>query len=169
MKRLKWVLLLLLLGIAVVVFLNYERLDILSGYSAKSMASSVFLAERDFEFTDSTDNNFSPVSIAGDAVNMEEKTASASVFGLKKRTAVYREGLGSVLIPLDYEYTPITIKPKRDKSQINLPYPYGNLQPKDTVLPNVDYESLQGVIDRYTADSLQTRAIVVLHKDQIIG
>ena len=103
MKRLKWFLLLLVAAIVVVVFLNYERLDIVSGYSAKSMSSSVFMAGRDYEFTDSTDNNFSPINIASDEVNVEEKSASASVYGLNTRRAFYREGLGSVLVPHNYE------------------------------------------------------------------
>ncbi len=169
MKRLKWILLVVLAAIIVVVFLNYERLDIVSGYSAKSMASSVFTAERDFEFTDSTDNNFSPINIANDEVNVENKSASASVFGLNTRTAVYRDGLGSVLIPDGYDYKPSNIKPKRNLEKISLPYPYGHLAQKDTVFSNVDYEKLQGVIDAYFADSLQTRALLVIYKDQIIA
>jgi hypothetical protein len=94
MKKVKWVLLILLAIIIVVGFLNYPKLDIMSGYSAKNMSSSVFLAERDFEYTDKTDNSFSPINIADDAINMEEKWASASVFGFKERKAIYREGLG---------------------------------------------------------------------------
>ncbi|TJY38086.1 serine hydrolase domain-containing protein [Pontimicrobium aquaticum] len=169
MKYLKWFLLLLLAAVIVVVFLNYERLDIVSGYSAKSMASSVFTAKRGFQFTDSTDNNFSPINIAKDEIDLQEKSATASVFGLNKRKAIYREGLGSVLIPDGYKYTPDNIKPKRNFTKIELPYPYGNLEQKDTVFANVDYKKLQSVIDTYSQDSLQTRALLVIYKDQIIA
>jgi len=169
MKRLKWFLLLLVAAIVVVVFLNYERLDIVSGYSAKSMSSSVFMAGRDYEFTDSTDNNFSPINIASDEVNVEEKSASASVYGLNTRRAFYREGLGSVLVPHNYDYKPTNAKPKRNTTKVNLQFPYGHLPQKDTIFSNVNYKELQNVVDKYTEDSLQTRALLVIYKDQIIA
>ena len=169
MKYLKWVLLVVILGVVVMVWLNFERLDILSGYSAKSMASSVFTAERDFKFTDSTDNNFSPVDLAKDEVDFEAKSASSSVFGLNTRTAIYRDGLGAVLVPDDYDYKPNDIKPKRDFTKVALPYPFGHLEPTDTIFSNVDYEKLKTIIEKYSADGLQTRGILVLYKDHLIG
>lgn len=169
MKRLKWILLFLIIVIATVIFLNFEKLDIVSGYSAKSMSSSVFVAERPMQFTDENDNSFSPINIADDEVDMEAKSASASVFGLNTRTAVYREGLGSVLVPHDYEGDVNGLQPKRNFDKVNLPYPYGHLAAKDTVFANVDYDALSKVIKRYSEDSLKTRAVLVLYKDHIIA
>lgn len=169
MKYLKWFLLVIVLGIIIVVWMNFERLDILSGYSAKSMASSVYTAKRDFEFTDSTDNNFSPVHLAKDVLDMEEKSASASVFGLNTRKAIYREGLGVVLIPHDHDYQPTGMEPNRNYTNIQFPYPFGNLAAKDSIFANVDYDQLQKTIKKYSVDSLQTRGILVLYKDHIIG
>ena len=169
MKYIKWFLVLLLAGIVIVVWTNFERLDILSGYSAKSMASSVFTAERDIAFTDSTDNNFSPVHLAKDEVDLEKRSATASVFGLNERTAIYRAGLGTVLLPHDYEYTPNDVKPVRNFNKVALPYPYGHLAPKDTIFENIDYDKLNKTIAQYSTDSLMTRGILVLYKDHIIG
>lgn len=169
MKRLKWILLLLLIVITAVVFLNYEKLDIVSGYSAKSMSSSVFVAERPMTFTDSTDNSFAPINLADDTVDMSTKSASASVLGMNTRTAVYRDGLGSVLVPHDYEGDIQELQPKRNFNKINLPYPYGHLAPKDSVFANVDYDKLSEVIHRYSEDSLNTRALLVIYKDHIIA
>lgn len=169
MKYLKWFVLVLVIGIVIMVWMNFERLDILSGYSAKSMASSVFTAQRDVAFTDSTDNNFSPIHIATDEVNLEEKTAFASVFGLNTRKAIYREGLGAVLVPHDYNYKATNIKPKRNANKIDAPYPYGHLAPKDSVFSNIDYTRLDATIKKYTEDTLKTRALLVIYKDHIIG
>ena len=84
-KLLKYSLLLLVLATIYVVYTNYPRLNIISGYSAKNMSSSVFLAERTLEITDTQDNNFSPINIAEDNVNVEEKFATASVYGFMKK------------------------------------------------------------------------------------
>lgn len=169
MKRLKWILLLLLIVITAVVVFNYEKLDIVSGYSAKSMSSSVFVAERPMTFTDSTDNSFAPINLADDTVDMSAKSASASVLGMNTRTAVYRDGLGSVLVPHDYEGDIQELQPKRNFNKINLPYPYGHLAPKDSVFANVDYDKLSEVIHHYSEDSLNTRALLVIYKDHIIA
>ena len=68
MKKLKYFFVAVLLIMVVIIYINYPKLNILSGYSAKSMASSVFVANRSVELTDSTDNNFSPVNLAKDVV-----------------------------------------------------------------------------------------------------
>ena len=63
MKNFNRILLFLVVFIAITVFYNYKKLNILAGYSAKNTASSVFLAERSLEFTDKTDNDFSPINL----------------------------------------------------------------------------------------------------------
>ena len=62
---------------AIFVFLNYPKLNILSGYAAKNTSSSVFLAHRTLAFTDSTDNNFPPVNLASNSINKENVTVTA--------------------------------------------------------------------------------------------
>ena len=71
---------LLLLAIATgIVAVNYPRLNIIAGYSAKNMSSSVYLAGRGLEFTDIHDNNFDLIKFADDNVNQTENSASAAV------------------------------------------------------------------------------------------
>ena len=68
---------------------------------------------------------------------------SSSVYGLKKRKAIYREGLGATLINDDFDESKPYLTPKTNKiRQLIYLYPYGNLEPKDTVFPDVDYEKL---------------------------
>ena len=174
MKYIKRILLLILVIIAIVVYINYPKLNLISGYSAKSTASSVFLGKRDLAFTDSTDNNFGPVNLADDDVNIQENTASASVFGLKKRIAVYRDGLGSVLIPEDESEITFDLKPKRYAfPQDTLPYPIGNNIPQDSIFTNIDYDALNATIsnsfDKTGETEKQTRSVLVLYKDHLIA
>lgn len=176
MKRFKKVYKYIFLGfiglIVVLAWLNYPKFTIVSGYSAKNMASSVFIGNRSSGFTDLHDNNFSPVNLADDEVNVNQKSVTASVFGLNKRKAIYREGLGSVLINNDFNINAPYAKPNRIKNQTNLPYPYGNLPQKDTVFSTIDYEkvsnTVSSIFDKEGEDIQKTRAVLVIHKNQII-
>ena len=169
MKNLKRLLLLLLIIIIVAVVYNYPKLNILAGYSAKSTASSVFLANRTLAFTDKTDTNFSPINLADDEVNKNEKSATSSAFGLLTRKAFYREGLGAVLALDDNDLTKTYLSPKRAKADNTTPFPYGNAAQKDTVFNNVDYTKLNATLDVLFDSFNQTRATVVVYKNQIIA
>jgi hypothetical protein len=168
MKVSKRILLFISLIIIIAVISNYPKLNILAGYSAKNTGSSVFLGERSLAFTDSTDNNFSPVNLATDKVNIENKFATSSVLGLLTRKAIYREGLGSVLTLDKSDETASYLVPKRLKVNKVTPFPYGNAPQKDTVFTNVDYEKLNETVNS-TFGKNKSRAVVVIYKDQIIA
>jgi CubicO group peptidase (beta-lactamase class C family) len=169
MKIFKRILLLLAVFITIAVIYNYPKLNIIAGYSAKNTASSVFLGNRSLQFTDKTDNNFSPIDLASDTINKNNKTATSSVFGLLTRKAIIREGLGSVLtIDKSDENTPYLV-PKRTKTGNDTkPYPFGNASQKDSVFTNVDYEKLNTTVSAIFGKR-KSRAVVVIYKNQIIA
>ena len=168
MKIFKRILLLLLITVTIAVIYNYPKLNILAGYSAKNTASSVFIAKRSLEFTDKTDNNFSPVNLADDYINENNKSATSSVFGLLTRNAIYREGLGTVLTLSKEDETAAYLSPKRTTPDQTTPYPYGNAAQKDTLFNNIDYNKLNNTVASIFGKR-QTRAVVVIYKDQIIA
>ena len=169
MKNFKKFLLVFAIIIAVVVIYNYPKLNIIAGYSAKNTASSVFVANRTLEFTDKTDNNFSLINLADDTINADEKSASSSVFGLLTRKAFYREGLGSVLALKEEDLNKKYLIPKRDLVDNITPFPYGNGEQKDTIFKNVDYLKLNKTLSVLFDSVNQTRAAVVVYKNQIIA
>jgi len=169
MKIIKRILLLLLAILFVVVIYNYPKLNVLAGYSAKNMSSSVYVANRSVQFTDSLDNQFSPINLASDGIDENNKIASASVFGLLTRKAIYREGLGSVLIVDDADISATYLQPKRSKSDNTNPFPYGNAEQKDSVFENINYQKLEKAMDFLFEENNQTRAGIVIYKNQIIA
>ena len=169
MKIVKRILLLLVVIIVVVVVYNYPKLNLLAGYSAKNTASSVFVANRTLAFTDSTDNNFSPVNLATDKVDFVNKFATSSAFGLLTRKAIYREGLGSVLTISEEDETASYLVPRRLKTDNVTPFPYGNAAQKDTVFSTINYNKLASAVNKNFDKTNKTRAVVVLYKDQIIS
>lgn len=169
MKTLKRVLLLLLVLVAIGAYINYPKLNIISGYASKNMASSVFIADRSVASINQNDNNANLMELA--EVTMSEKSAVASVFGLMERKTICRDGLGCLLINDNFDETKAFLKPKRTRIENDLPFPYGNNEKKDTVIDTIDYKLLENAIDNAFADpeTQKTRTVLVVYKDQIIG
>tara|TARA_R110002072_G_scaffold201316_3_gene359081 strand:+ start:131 stop:1450 length:1320 start_codon:yes stop_codon:yes gene_type:complete len=169
MKIVKRLLLLTVAILLLTLIINYPKLNILAGYSAKNTASSVFLGERSLSFTDTTDNNFSPVNLATNAIDKQKKTASSSVFGLLTRKSIIREGLGSVLT-LDKKDEKSNYKTPKRRKTVNdtIPYPYGNGSHKDSVFESIDYKKLNETVNSIFGVR-KTRAVLVLYKGQIIA
>lgn len=170
MKKLKWVFALLLVGLLVFGYINYPKLNLISGYASKNLASNVFLAKRDAYFVNRVDHDMPLINLATSKADSENKSASASVYGLMERTSVYKEGLGCVLTNDEYQQHNFSIVPERSRKMDTLPFPYGNQGDKDTLMANVDYDALEFTLTRALQDSLQkTRSLLVVYKDQIIG
>ena len=167
------------LGIAILLFIiyigitTYPKLDIVSGFSAKSVASGHFIDGRSLEIIEKGDNDIDNVRLATNEINEKEKVVYSSAFGMKKRKAIYREGLGATLINDDFDETKPYLIPKRTKIETNLPFPYGNLEPKDSLLPEVNYEKLNLAVaktfDKKGEKIKRTRALLVIYKDKIIA
>lgn len=174
MKKLfKLLSLLLVVFVIYFGFTTYPKLDLISGFSAKSLASGHFIDDRSIEIIKNGDNDIPLVRIAKLSINNAEKFATASVYGLKERKAIYREGLGATLINDDFDASKPYEVPNRIKSTRNLPYPYGDLEPKDSVFSEVDYAKLKTAIDNAfdkngTKDK-RTRSVVVLYKGHLVG
>ncbi|SFC27935.1 CubicO group peptidase, beta-lactamase class C family [Flagellimonas taeanensis] len=171
MKLLKRVLLLLVLIIGVVVYLNYPKLNIISGYAAKNVASGVYVAHRSAASMNQFDNKAPLIELASTELDESKEAASSTVYGLMKRTAVYRDGLGAVLVNDDYDPTKLTIRPHRSKTMDTIPYPYGQADPLDTILPEVDMDLINKAVAMAFADpeTQKTRTFLILYKGHLIA
>lgn len=169
----KFVAFIILGGIIYVGFTIYPKLDLISGFSAKSMASGHFLDNRSQEMIEKGDNDIDMIDLAKNTINDTEKFASASVYGLKARKAIYREGLGATLINDDFDVSKSYLIPKRSVPNNTTPFPYGNKEPKDTTFSNVDYAKLNAAVanafDKKGELLKRTRSLLVIYKDKIIA
>ncbi|OUD33220.1 serine hydrolase [Flavobacterium sp. FPG59] len=163
----------LLIGIVYVGFTTYPKLDLISGFSAKSIASGHFLDGRSQAMIEAGDNDIDLIDLATNQIDEAGKFATASVYGLKERKAIYREGLGVTLINDDFDVSKPYLVPKRTKLNNNLPFPYGNNEPKDTIFANVDYAKLNSSVanafDVKGELKKRTRSLLVIYKDKIIA
>jgi len=165
-------------GLALLVFLiyygyTYYPLDMISGFSAKSVASGYFIDNRPQEIIEKGDNDVSIIFLASNKIDENGKFVTASVYGLKERKAIYREGLGATLINDDFDVTKPYEIPKRTKLSTNLPFPYGNIEPKDSIFANIDYAKLNAAVanafDPKGEINKRTRSVIVIYKDKIIA
>ena len=104
-KFLKVVAVLLLIVLVYLRIAIYPQLDLISGFSAKSVASGHFIDGRSLETIQQGDNDIPKVDWATNEVNDANKYVTATVHGLKERKAIYREGLGAILINDDFDVT----------------------------------------------------------------
>lgn len=162
--------------VAILVYLRisiYPQLDLLSGFSAKSVASGHFIDNRSLETIQQGDNDIEKVNWATNKINDAEHFVTTNVYGFKERKAIYREGLGATLINDDFDVSKPYNVPKRSKINNNLPFPYGNLEPKDTVFSNIDYKKLnvavENAFDKKSEKNKRTRSVIVIFKDKIIA
>lgn len=172
-KIIKYVLIFLFLGVVYLVYSNYPRLNIVTGFASKSVASGVFLANRTQESVEKGDNDFLPISKAKNKVNLSERSVTSNIFGLKKRKAIYVDGLGAILVNGDFDPKKKFDIPKRNKAPKNLPFPYGVLPQIDNKFVNIDYkvlnEAVNNAFDKGDEKLKRTRSVLVVYKDQIIA
>lgn len=165
-----------LVFLAAIIYLGfdtYPKLDLISGFSSKSVASGHFLDNRPLEVIEKGDNDIDLIDLAKNEINEKGKYAEASVYGLKTRKAVYREGLGAVLVNDDYNESEPYLVPKRSFTlNKHIPFPYGDGEPVKSNFTNIDYNQLNKAVDYAfepnAEDKKSTRAVVVVYKDQII-
>ncbi|MBC7606753.1 MAG: serine hydrolase [Burkholderiales bacterium] len=172
-KVIKYSTLALVVGISYLAITNYPKLDLISGFSAKNVASGHFIAQRSIKMIEKGDNDIHLIDLATNKIDNRNQFATAAVFGLKERKAIYREGLGVTLIDADFDLTKPYELPKRVKTQNHLPFPYGDSDPEDALLPDVDYKKLKKAVadafDLAGEKKKRTRSVIVVYKDQIIA
>jgi len=171
-KILKPILFLIVFSFIYFAYTNYPRLQIITGFSSKSVASGMFLANRTQESVELGDNDFSPIKSANNEVNTQEKLVTSTIFGLKSAKAIYREGLGAVLLNGGYNNEKFII-PNRNSTPKNLPFPYGDLSQIENEFINVNYKVLAAAVanafDKPGEKKKRTRTVLVVYKDQIIA
>ena len=173
-KRVLWILLVVIfIGISWFV---WPRLPIITAFAAKGMCSSVFLADKTPERVMAEDLSFFPISVAKCKVDYEEKSVTATALGLAKRKAVYREGLGAVLVldqPEEELRARSFIIPDPGYSQDTVPWPLGDVMPTSAIA-GVDYSKLEsileGAVDAPGTEPLKkTLGVAVVYDNQLIA
>jgi CubicO group peptidase (beta-lactamase class C family) len=173
-RRIAWLLVVLLVGV-ITVFV-WPRLPIITAFASKGMCSSVFLAHKEPARVMAEDLSFFPISLARSKIDMEEQSVTSTVFGLAKRKAIFREGLGAVIVldTPEEELKAASFRiPDPGYSQDTIPWPLGDVLPSERA-EGIDYDRLQMLIDtsfdRAGEEPFKkTLAIAVVYDNQLVA
>ena len=171
MKWIKRILLLLIVIIGVLIYFNYPKLNIISGYASKYMASSVLIAGHQPAYVNQNDLQMPLIELATTSYDKTMQEATADVYGFLERKAIDRQGLGAVLVSKDYkEEKEQFLQPQRIQKFDSLPYPFGHLPAKDTIFKEIDQDAFNRAVSLAFAnnDVQKTRTLVVLYKGHLI-
>ena len=137
-----------------------------AGYVAKVACSEIFLAGRDPVVVQKVDfNDISPV-LERVRLNIDQanKSVAASVAGLGRTKAVYRDGYGCTLVRGDAPEKTPPLPPFADK-----PLPEA-LAGSPTMRNDTDYDAINRAIDAAFADeAAATRAILVVKDGEVVA
>lgn len=167
---------LLAAAVAFGLWYAWQALPIISGYGAKDICSCVMIAGRNPQDVISNEVGKFPLSLGSFSVDFTDSSATGSIFGIAKKKAIYRKGLGCTLLSemneeeLRGQY--FNLPTHTTANTDTIPWPSGDLV-KDTVLSSVDYSKLNLAVDSAFADHgekklRRTRAILVVYDGYLI-
>jgi CubicO group peptidase (beta-lactamase class C family) len=177
-SKLRRALLALAATLSVLLIAAFTALAILifpigTGAAAKAVCSDVFISGRDPDHV--IDQELPKASFVSYSVDHAAQTVSAHAFGLRRKTAVYRPGLGCALA-LEVEpaalraqgFDPPAPAPSED------PWPAGNgpdprPDPHDLDRPALNAAVAEQFDDANHDPPFNTRAIVVVHRGRIVA
>jgi CubicO group peptidase (beta-lactamase class C family) len=176
MRIIKRTALALILGIlAYAVYYLSQALPIIAGYGAKNLCSCVFVAGRDPQQVIAQELGAALVNLGTYEAHYEDSSATASVFGLSKRKAIYRKGVGCTLISEiseeELRSQKIIVATKPIVNQDTIAWPTGN-KGSDSSLTK--FEKLTSVVDAAFAEPdkenpVNTRAVIVVHNGELVA
>lgn len=162
--------------ISIVSYFARPYLLILSGYGAKNMCSCVYIQGRDPQSVKDNELGHFPLTLGSFSVNLEDSSATGSVYGLAKRTAVFRKGEGCTLL-VDYPEDEFKKRPPMPLTLSGNPadsldWPYGS-KDNETFPEHINYVKLKETVDSAFMEKenevkLNTRGIVIVYKDQLV-
>ncbi|MEO6221444.1 MAG: serine hydrolase [Ginsengibacter sp.] len=167
----------ILLALAWAVHYAWISFPIISGYDAKQMCTCIFVSARDKEDIDTTDLADFPFKLAESKVNLHDSSVISSVWGMAKKKAIYRKGIGCTLIndiaekELRSQAFYIPLPPIMNTDTI--PWPYGD-KISDTISSAIDKNKLYAAIEKvftepYPGKKQRTRAVAVVYDGQLIA
>lgn len=163
---------LLVLIVVLFVVVAYTAFPIVSGYSAKNLCSHVFVSGRDAQDVIDKELGNMPLALGSPKIDLEDQSASATVFGLAKKKAIYRPGLGCTLINSVEEEdlrAESFSKPAFPYDKDTLAWPVGDMVTDSLINPKVQAAIAKSFEEPNPEEPRYTRGVVVLHKGELIA
>jgi len=165
--------------VIVIVVAGYLYMDpllpIITGYSAKNLASGVFVARRSPESMETTDLNFSFIKYNRNKIDWEKKTVTSRFLWRSSTAISVDDGYGCSLVHdakpdemRNRPYPSVSVLPANPDT---LPWPMGD-RITDTIPEGIDLNSLKIALEEAFADTIPSKgtfAVMVVYKGQPVA
>lgn len=160
------------------LYYGWQALPIISGYGAKNLCSCTMLAGRNADDVIQQELGSGLQSLGTFTVSYKDSSATATVFGLAKRKAIYRKGLGCTLVneitEEELRNQPWKVAAPPRVNQDTIPWPTGNKLPDSINLYGYDIQLLNKTITAAFEEpgkdkTRRTRAVVAIHNGNLIA
>jgi CubicO group peptidase (beta-lactamase class C family) len=168
---------LLIAATITLIYYCWISFPIITGYGSKVMCSAVFDAGRSEEQVRSQDLSSYMMKLADFNVNRADSSVTGTIFGMARRKAIYRNGLGTTLVSELHEqqirsqHFFLAAKPALRADTIAWPLGdqlHGSF-PKEMDSLKLESAVRNAFTEKDTILPVRTRAVVVLYKGQLIA
>lgn len=154
-----------LIGIAYAANYAYRYALIGAGYNAKTVCSCVYVSGRSLSSVEAEDLYAIPFGTR--SIDAVAKTATATIFGIASKTAIYRPKLGCTLV------NERSVEELRQQPAVEIGE-YGTEASADSVLPQTQQEAINKTMDWAFAEPdpnhpVRTRAVVIMHNGKVVA
>jgi CubicO group peptidase (beta-lactamase class C family) len=177
-KIIKYSFLVALLAILIwVIHYAWVSFPIISGFGAKQMCSCMFISGRTQESIDTSELGDIPFTLGTYNADMEDSSVTGSIWGMAKKKAIYRKGIGCTLInditEKELRAQTFNIPPPPLVNADTIAWPYGD-RIADTILAGMDTKKLNAAVDwafteHFADKKTRTRAVVVVYNRQLVA
>lgn len=137
-----------------VLYSQYPKLSIASGYASRMMCSCTFVQGRDKDEIIDHQLYFSPLNLMGHDIDFNHKTVTSSLFGLAPTTSKYKEGIGCMILIGEDDYK--VSAPSSSTKIVDFDFPLAAWNIADSIMANhQEPEDL-------------TQALLVIHQDSVV-
>ena len=169
---------LLFTGLSISAWLIYPYLAVGSAYKAKIACSAIFLSGRDEtsvldkDVFAHPDTKLSDLDLFDLKIDYENRSVTASFYGMVSRTAVFREGIGATLAN---GVSPEDLRAEQRPIAAPVPLDPDILWPEGERVDPADIPELNSVVASAfdkpdpNGEPLRTRAVVVVHDGRIVA
>lgn len=173
----RMMLVVIVMALAWAIHYAYVSFPIISGYGAKQMCTCIFVSGMDKAYIEKNELGDFPLSLASYEVNMQDSSVTGSVWGMAKKKAIYRKGIGATLIndmsetELRAQVFSIPAPPVLNTDTI--PWPMGDKLP-DSFPSDMNKEKLVTAVNKafeepFKDKKVRTRAVVVLYNGELVA
>jgi CubicO group peptidase (beta-lactamase class C family) len=156
--------------IVVTGFYFYPQLSIATGYAAKKVCTCTLATGRALEEVEHNDLYFNILTIVRNKINSDNASVTSSIFGLAPQTAVYKPGIGCILLNGVDDYH--VVFPKYfAPTDSKVDTAFSVVKKMTTGIDSIGL--LAAVADAFDADDRldhkRTTAVVVIHRDTLVA